>query len=272
MKTFITTFGLIASLLFSVAATAAPKSDLWAFWNQSNPSNTETVDHSLWQQTLDRYLDANHASGVNRFDYAGVTDADRAALNNYIQQLEAVKPRQLNLAEQKAYWINLYNALTIQRVLEAYPTKSILKIGGSFFSPGPWNEKLLNIEGQALSLNDVEHRILRPIWDDNRIHFAVNCASIGCPNLLPTAYNAVNTEALLDSAARAYLSHPRGLALDGNKLRLSKIFDWYQVDFGNNEAELLQTLSQWLPNELASTVRSFNGKVKYDYDWGLNQP
>ena len=263
---------LLCSLAFSVVAHAAPKSDLWGFWNVSNESNQTQVDHGLWQQTLDRHLDTSHASGVNRVDYAAISAADKTVLVQYLEQMQALKPRQLNRAEQQAYWINLYNALTVHRVLAAYPVKSILKIGGSFFSPGPWNEKLLEIEGQALSLNDIEHRILRPIWNDSRIHFAVNCASIGCPNLLPTAYTAENTNRLLDSAARAYLAHPRGLAFDGKKLQLSKIFDWYQVDFGSNERELLQTLSQWLPAEQAQRIRSFDGKVKYHYDWGLNKP
>lgn len=145
-------------------------------------------------------------------------------------------------------------------------------MGGSFFRPGPWNEKLVTIEGQAVSLNDIEHRILRPIWQDPRIHFAVNCASIGCPNLLSEAFTAQNLETLLEKAARDYLAHPRGLDFGEKSLTLSKIFDWYQVDFGNNESETLKTLSRWLPVGTAERLKAYNGRIKYQYDWALNQP
>lgn len=266
------TIGFFLSVFLSCAVSAAPKADLWALWQASNESSTEVVDHGAWQQILDRYLDAKHASGVNRFDYAAVTADDKTALDSYIRQLQSIDPRRLRRDEQQAYWINLYNAHTVQVVLAAYPVKSILKVDGGIFSRGPWNKKRLNIAGQAVSLNDIEHRILRPIWKDPRIHFAVNCASIGCPNLLASVFTAANAEGLLTQAAQEYLSHSRGLNFNGNTLRLSKIFDWYRLDFAMSERDLLKALLPYLPVETAKKLKGFNGDIEYHYDWSLNGP
>ena len=143
----------------------------------------------------------------------------------------------LNRGEQLAYWINFYNALTVQVILDHYPTDSILdiKISPGFFSIGPWDKKLVTVEGEELSLNDMEHRILRPIWRDPRIHYGVNCASIGCPNLLTTAYTADNVDGLLTENAVAYVNHPRGASLQNGALTVSSIYDWFEEDFGGNE-------------------------------------
>jgi len=127
-------------------------------------------------------------------------------------------------------------------------------------------------EGESLSLNDIEHRILRPIWQDPRIHYAVNCASFSCPNLRGTAFTAGNLEAILDQAARSYVNSRRGVALAGGRLTLSSIYDWYASDFGRNEAEILAHLRQYAKPELASQLAAFKGRINYAYDWSLNEP
>lgn len=258
---------------FCSLAAAAPKAELWGFWQVSNETSTKVIDHSLWQSLLDGYLDAEHPSGVSRFDYAAVSEQDKKSLDNYLLQLQAVDPRGYRLVEQKAYWLNLYNALTVQRVLEAYPVDSILKVDGGLFRRGPWNKKYLTIAGQRLSLNDIEHRILRPIWQDPRIHFAVNCASIGCPNLQPKVYLASELERQLDQAAADYLRHPRAVEwVSSGLLQLSKIFEWYGDDFGVNESALLKSLQPYLPAAQAARLAGFQGRIEYRYDWELNQP
>jgi hypothetical protein len=262
----------VLALLWSVLAYSAPKADLWPYWQTEAAQSQITVDHARWQRLLDTYLDAEHASGIHRFDYAAVTEADQSTLDSYLQALQKIDPRQLSRAEQQAYWINLYNAHTVQLVLQAYPVKSILKVQGGIFGRGPWNKTTLRINGLALSLNDVEHRILRPIWQDHRIHFAVNCASLGCPNLLPEVFTAANTENLLNRAAKDYLAHSRGLRWHSSTLHLSKIFDWYQDDFGRNESELLRTLASHLSPAQAKRLETFSGDIEYHYDWALNQP
>lgn len=266
-------FAAICLLGFGSLASAAPKAELWPFWQASNEASTATVDHAAWQQILDRYLLVNHPSGISRFDYEAVSKSDVELLDSYLLQLQALDPRNHSKAEQYAYWVNLYNALTVQRVLLAYPVDSILKVDGGIFRRGPWNKKYLTIADQRLSLNDIEHRILRPIWQDPRIHFAVNCASLGCPNLLARAYSAKHMEMQLDEAAREYLGHKRGLSLSsGGVLKLSKIFSWYQSDFGTSEAGVLKTLSAYLPRPLQQKLEGFAGPIEYHYDWALNQP
>ncbi|MDM3871302.1 DUF547 domain-containing protein [Porticoccus sp. W117] len=260
-------------LSLSMLANAAPKAELWSIWNRSNESSSEVIDHSLWQQVLDKYLQANHSSGVNRFDYGAVNGEGEELLSDYLDYLQELDPREYSRAEQKAYWINFYNALTIQRMLEAYPVKSILKVGGGLFTWGPWDDALAEVAGEELTLNDIEHRILRPIWNDPRLHFAVNCASIGCPNLQARAFTAENSEQLLALGAKEYLSHKRGAHFDNKgRLVLSKIFEWYGVDFGDSERAIIQALSQYAPDDLAQRMREHRGKVKYEYDWDLNKP
>ncbi|NND37831.1 MAG: DUF547 domain-containing protein [Gammaproteobacteria bacterium] len=263
-----------ALVLLAPVANAAliPESDLWPAWDASDETSVRTIDHSPWQRLLDRYLDARHSSGVNRFDYAGVTAGDKAALEAYVDSLQATDPRGYSRAEQRAYWINLYNAATVALVVDNYPVKSIRKIYGGLFGLGPWNEPLLTVAGESMSLNDIEHRILRPIWSDPRIHYAVNCASIGCPNLAARAYTAINTEELLDAGARAYVNHPRGARFERDRLRVSSIYDWYQVDFGDSAAGVIEHLARYAQPELAERLAAYDGKLRYDYDWELNRP
>lgn len=264
------------ALLLAATAAAAnpfvPKADLWEFWTAHDEASTQQVDHAEWQALLDAYLVSDHPSGINRFAYGQVTAADRARLQGYLQALAAVDPRRLARAEQRAYWINLYNALTVNLVLEHYPVKSIRKIHGGLFGLGPWGREITTVAGQDLSLNDVEHRILRPIWRDPRIHYAVNCASLGCPNLAARAYTAANTDQLLDAGARAYVNHPRGARLADGRLTLSSIYDWYQVDFGGDTAGVLAHLQRYARPELAAALAGFDGRIDYAYDWALNEP
>lgn len=270
LKRTFSVLGGISLILFAQIASAAPESKLIGFWLDTDKDSTSTISHQAWQDFLDKYIVAE-ASGINLLKYSAVSKDDHKALKDYINELESTDPRQYNRGEQMAYWINLYNSLTVDVVLDAYPTKSILKIGGSFFSPGPWNKKHLEIAGQKVSLNDIEHGILRPIWKDSRIHYAVNCASFSCPNLSVTAFTAENTEEQLAIAAKDYINNPRGIEIDGEDLLLSKIFDWYQVDFGTNEEELLENLATHANPDLAERLKNHDGDTDYDYDWSLNE-
>lgn len=243
-------------------ALAAPKADLWRYWDRSNPQNTTAVDHHNWQVILDNNL---VVSGDNTlFRYAQVSDADRKRLDRYLVKLAQLDPRQLNRQEQFAYWVNLYNALTVQLILDNYPLNSITQLGG-LFSFGPWDQDIIAINQINLSLNDIEHRILRPIWQDKRIHYAVNCASLGCPNLMTQAFTSSNTPQLLAQAEAAFLRSDKGVAINGEQLQLSSIFDWYASDFGGKKA-LLNYLERFRP-EITQT----NKKPSYQYNWALNE-
>ena len=178
---------LLGLVLTAATATAAPNSAMLPGWDASVESNAEQIDHSAWQRLLDVYL-KTHPSGINRFDYAALkADAkDTARLAGYLTALQALDPRHYARAEQKAYWLNFYNALTVQIVVDAYPVDSIRNIHQGWLPlSGPWNDVHTKVAGQPLTLNNIEHGILRPIWRDKRIHYAVNCASYGCPNLRP---------------------------------------------------------------------------------------
>ncbi len=263
---------IYAGISTANAALFVPDSEPWSLWAVSDESNAQTIDHSAWQTLLDRYLDAAHPSGINRFDYAAVSAADRATLNSYLVALQAIDPRRYRRAEQRAYWINLYNATTVALIIEHYPVKTIRKVKGGLFGLGPWNESLLEVAGVALTLNDIEHRILRPIWVDRRIHYAVSCASLGCPNLAAQVYTPANTDALLEAGARAYINHPRGAAFHGGNLQVSSIYKWYQVDFGDSPEAVVAHLRQYAAPPLAGQLATWNGKLRYDYDWNLNAP
>lgn len=268
-------FVILGLLALSVTAFLflfrAPSVQLDPFWQPAAPNSTAVISHELWQQLLDEYLISDHDSGINRVDYEGLQEDGREDLQAYVEAMKRVDPRVYNRAEQFAFWVNLYNAMTVKLITENYPVDSITELGESTLAFGPWDDVLVNIAGKPLTLNDIEHRILRPLWNDHRIHFVVNCASIGCPNLLGQVLTAQNQEQLLEQAANDYLQHPRGLYFDEDKLILSSIFDWYKEDFGGSQAERLQTLSQYLPEVLALKVSNYDGAVDYHYDWQLNE-
>jgi hypothetical protein len=134
---------------------------------------------------------------------------------------------------------------------------------------GPWKTKLVTVEGRALSLDDIEHAIMRPTFKDPRVHYAVNCASIGCPNLQRAAFRGASLEAQLDAAARAFINHPRAVRLEGRRLRLNSIYDWFRVDFGD-EAALRAHLVRYAAPELAAQIQAATGIAGYAYDWSLN--
>ncbi len=253
-------------------ALSAPKPDLWPRWEANDAKSATIVDHAAWGAFLQKYLVTNHPSGINRVRYGAVTPEDRRSLDGYVARLSSVRVAGLNRTEQKAYWINLYNALTVRVILERYPVKSIrdIRLGG-LFSSGPWDAKLVTVEGEKVSLNDIEHRILRPIWRDNRIHFAVNCASIGCPNLAAEPFTAATTERLLDEAARAYVNHPRGVSVAGGRLTASSIYDWYQADFDGSEEGVLRHFRAYAAPALATALAVVSGSFRYRYDWSLNE-
>jgi hypothetical protein len=259
----------ISFVLVSAPAAAAPKAELWQRWTAHDPAATATIDHSAWDHFVRTYV-SGFPDGVNRVAYAKVTDADRRQLERYIDTLTATSISSYNRAEQRAYWINLYNALTVKVVLDHYPVKSIRQIKPNVFSIGPWRKKRLTVEGADLSLDDIEHRILRPIWRDPRLHYALNCASIGCPNLLNQAFTAANSETLLTQAARAYINNPRGAELRHGRLVVSSIYKWYKEDFGDTDTGVIGHLRRYAEPALSAQLRETTQISAYRYDWALN--
>lgn len=266
----VTTALVVVSVILAPPVRAAPQAELWEFWAVSDPSSSRRVDHGPWQEFLERHVEAS-ADGINRVRYAAVSAPQRQALGAYVGALAGIDPRELQQREQLAYWINLYNALTVQVVLRNPGKGSIRRMGSGFFSFGPWDDELLTVAGQALTLNDIEHRILRPIWGDRRIHYAVNCASLGCPNLRRDAYTAGNVMAALEAAEAAYINHDRGVSFSqAGGLRLSSIYQWYRADFAADEDGLLRYLAG-RHQSFGNRLRDYEGGIDYAYDWRLNQ-
>ena len=231
-----------------------------------------TIDHAPWGRFLAAYVVPSN-DGINRVAYGKVTPQDRQALVAYLTALVNTPISKYNRNEQRAYWINLYNALTINTVLDRYPVKSIrdINISPGLFSSGPWGKKLIRVEGEELSLDDIEHRILRPIWRDPRTHYTVNCASLGCPNLAAKPYTANNMEAMLDEGARAYVNNPRGATVTGDgKLVTSSIYVWFKDDFGGSDQGVIEHLKKYAKPELAQKLARVTKISGDQYDWGLN--
>jgi len=273
-RLFAPVFALLLAVTSPTAALAlgAPAPDLWDRWTAHDPGSSTTVDHEPWNRFLARHLVAGD-DGVNRIAYGRVDATDRAALKAYIAGLAATPVSGLSRAEQMPYWINLYNALTVDVVLDHHPVASIrdIDISPGFFADGPWGRKLLEIEREQVSLDDIEHRILRPIWRDPRIHYAVNCAALGCPNLMPQAFTADTIEAMLDAGARAFVNHPRGARVDGGRLVVSSIYQWFDEDFGGNDAGVIAHLRQYAEPPLAASLNGTDRIYDDAYDWSLNE-
>lgn len=249
----------------------APRASLWPFWAADDPAATLRVDHAPWSRFLAAWR-VEGADGIARIAYGRVAAADRAALDGYVAALAAVPVRRLARAEQFAYWVNLYNALTVQLVLRHYPVRSIrdIDISPGLFARGPWERKLATIEGQPVSLNDIEHRILRPIWRDPRVHYALNCASLGCPDIGRAALPADGTDAWLDGAARAYVNHPRGVSAGPDGLTVSSIYEWFRADFGGSERAVIEHVRRYAAPALARRLAGVPAIARTAYDWSLN--
>lgn len=261
--------GLLAFIAFPMSSVnAAPKAELWDYWQTFDSESIISVDHSSWQRLLDEHL-VKSIDGINRLNYRDIKDKGQAELDSYLDSLASIDPRRLNRQEQMAYWINMYNALTVKVVVQRFPIKSIKSVRYLSSLFGPWDKKLIKVSGQSVSLNDIEHRILRPIWKDPRIHFVVNCASLGCPNLQSNAFTGESLESLLEAAKAEFLSHPRALRLDEDTLVLSSLFKWYAVDFGKDTQEVLEYLKSSTTSINPASIDQAR-KMQYEYDWKLN--
>jgi hypothetical protein len=199
-----------------------------------------------------------------------------AALEGWIAEAATARPSALPRAEAFAFWGNLYNALTLKVVLDRYPVRSIrdIRSTGVPFDPkqfiGPWRTRLITLEGRRMSLDDIEHATMRPTFRDPRVHYAVNCASIGCPNLGPRPWVAATLERDLDAAAAAFVNHPRAVSvISPGRLRASSIYTWFREDFGGDEAGVLAHLTRHAAPPLRAALA---GAVLAEdaYDWSLN--
>ena len=224
--------------------------------------------HESWDALLGKYV-VESADGLNRFDYGGLKNnaEDAASLAAYIESYADLDIDSLSRDAQFAAYANAYNALTIQHMIGRYPVKSI-RTG---YIVGPWKRVKMVIDGEELSLDGIEHDVMRQEWDDPRVHYAVNCASIGCPNLQTSAWVAETLDEDLDEAARDFVNHPRGVTIRSRGgLQVSTIYKWFREDFGGNEQGVIDHLLEYAEPELAEQIRANADIKKHEYDWGLN--
>ncbi|MES1926332.1 DUF547 domain-containing protein [Salinisphaera sp. T31B1] len=251
------------------AVQAAPEADLWSRWQAHDAQSTATIDHGVFDAFLSRYV-VEHEHAPNGVRYDQVSDRDRERLDDYLKAMQAIDIDRYNRDQQRAYWINLYNAATLKVVLDAYPVDSIRDIGGGLFSSGPWKKKRLRVEDEKLSLNDIEHRILRPIWNDGMTHYGVNCASVSCPSLRAEAYTGANINAALRANARDYINSAQGVSIDNDRVTVSSLYEWYAADFGSDEQSVVSHLRQFAAPALSARLDMLDRIDAYAYDWALN--
>lgn len=231
-----------------------------------------SVDHGVWSRILRIYVKAGR-DGINRVEYARLKAKRIPRVKAYIAALEKVDPARLTRAQQMAFWINLYNAKTLDIVLGKYPVKSIKDInlpdGDGKMAEGPWKAKLITVSGVKLSLDDIENSILRPVFKDPRVHYALNCLSIGCPNLLREAYTGTRLERQLERASRDFVNNPRAISFEGGKVKASSIYDWFAADYGGFKG-VVSHLTRYAAPELKKKLTGLTKIDVYDYDWRLS--
>lgn len=263
--------GLLAVLTCAGAQAAAPRAELWDRWLAHDPASLLQIDHDDWDAFLVRYLRIG-ADGVHRVAYGAVAPEDRALLENYVARLGGLPISRYSRPEQMAYWINLYNALVVRLVIDHYPVASIRDIGKGSGAPGvgPWRRKLVEVEGTPLSLSDIAHRILRPIWRDPRVHYALACGAVSCPNLQPEPFYADQLDRQLSEAAMAYVNDRRCIRIEGDQLGLSSLYRWYREDFGPTDRDVINHLMAYAEPNLAMKLQGFDRISDDGFDWRLN--
>lgn len=224
-------------------------------------------DHSKFDRTLEKYVDEKGLVDYNGF-------AADPEFGEYVQSLQTVEIEELSTDGQLAFWINTYNAVTIDKVIKKKPKKSVRET----FVPGVWTSTTFftsrehTVANRRLSQDDIEHEILRKQFGDPRIHFAIICASRGCPPLPRIAYTEANVQARLEDETRKYLNSPRGTRMDSaeDTLFLSKLFDWFSGDFVQKSGSVLAFIRPYLNDGTLSFLEREPMISYIHYDWSLN--
>ncbi|MEM9586710.1 MAG: DUF547 domain-containing protein [Planctomycetota bacterium] len=230
------------------------------------------VDHSGWDALLKRYVDED---GLVNYRGWHKSTADRKALDNYLAELSTGSlSAPADKSAKLAFWINAYNAVTVKGILQQYPTTSIRNHTPRLFGFHIWHDLKLYVAGKPYSLDQIEHQVLRKM-SEPRIHFAIVCASIGCPRLLNHAYVAGKLDEQLTTNAQDFFSRKRNFryAQSENRFYLSSILSWFGEDFGRDQKAQLRKIAKWLPTTASQqAARGASVRVSYvSYDWDLNK-
>jgi len=225
-------------------------------------SADNSVDNTIYGKLLTKYVKDGEV------DYQGLKSEEKL-LDRYLKVLEDTDSRELSRNGRFAFYVNAYNAWTIKLILTGYPEVKSIKDLGSLFK-SPWKKEICKIDREVLSLDDIEHRIIRPTFKDPRVHFAVNCASRGCPKLKSEPYTGATMDRDLDMAAEKFINDSQKNYLQGETLYISSLFKWFSEDFGN---DIVGFVSKYASGKLKEELAARAGKIKIkylDYDWSLN--
>ncbi len=254
--------GFVVGGLWPPGLAAEPAADSCALFDHR---------HGQWTSVLTRHVRDGFV------DYAGLKQTGRAELDTYLRSISDVCPGHYDTwtrAKKLAFWINAYNAFTVKLVVDEHPVKSIRSIG--FLPMAAFRRDFIpmrKLRGKNMSLDDIEHGILRKELGEARIHFAVVCASKSCPALRSEAFRADDIDAQLDAAGRAFLADPSRNRYDAatNTLYLSAIFKWFRGDFERSAGGLDAFVARYLPRDIATKVQRDKPRIQFlGYDWSLN--
>ena len=249
---------------------------------QSALAQAAAFDQTAWDAMLKKHVTVLRNGQTTQVDYAGFS-ADRGQLKKYLAAASAVAPAEFDHWDrpaQLAFLINAYNANTVELILTAYPDVASIKDLGSVLR-SPWKKRFIPLLGETRSLDEIEHGLIREAghYAEPRIHFAVNCASVGCPALRAEAYAADRLDAQLEEATRSFLSDRTRNRVEGNALKVSSIFKWYRGDFekswrGTNTLAgffVLYRQPLELDDKAVDLLKAGKMDIEFlDYDWRLN--
>lgn len=262
---------LVAVMLAKSSCEAGPTVTVGANVAAAQRVPVEKIDHSGWDTLLQRYVDER-----GFVDYAAWKSAaaDQQALDGYLRLLSSASLSGKTTREARlAFWINAYNTVTVKGILREYPTSSIRNHTAKLYGYNIWKDLVLPVEGRNYSLEQIEHEVLRKL-SEPRIHFAIVCASIGCPRLLNRAYTASELDEQLSVNAKAFFADKTKFTYDARRrtIQVSPILEWFATDFGATTADQMRTIAPYLPDEAAKKLaQSGAANVGYlDYDWNLN--
>lgn len=266
---FIVSISLI--LVMTLSSASSLRADLWDQWQAHDETSMKQVDHSAWETLLLNFIRPGN-DGVHRIAYGRMKTGGREALDDYLEGLSKIQITSYRRDEQMAFWINLYNALTVDLVLDHYPIPSLRKLEkqSTDHDLGPWDRKLMTVEDISLSLNDIETRILAPVWKDYRVHYALSCGAISCPNLQPIPYSGAMLEKQLSEVAIAYINDTRSIIIKGDKLHVSSLYRWNISDFGGSDRGIIHHLMAYAKPDLAMSLQKFDRIHGDSFDWRLN--
>jgi hypothetical protein len=264
--------GLVAIVIVTFVALrlSRPTVVIGRDWPLAKRVACDMISHRPWDELLQRFVDDD-----GNVDYTAWKNSadDLRQLDEYLASLSRLdENRSASKLQRLAFWINAYNAVTVRGILREYPTSSIQNHVARVWSYNIWRDLKLVVGNAHYSLGEIEHQILRPLGEP-RIHFAIVCASRGCPRLLNDAYTSELIEEQLQRNTLAFFADPSKCAADvkRHELRLSPILSWYAADFGSPTPILLQRIADWLPDDAQSLARSNDVRIVYlDYDWNLN--